>query len=122
MESRHRQQSQRQSGRLPWIRGHGGVVDQLSCVLQGAGDSRVGAPLHPVDVLVPADGEEAGEGELAHGPGSSHCGGNGGAVEVAQDRPGSRIDVEVLRLLASIFDRQEHRLGGRAARPVEGVE
>ncbi len=77
---------------------------------------------HVVGVLVAAHRQEAGEGELAHGPGPAQGGGHGGGVQVGQHRAGARVDGQVLCLLAGVLHGQEHGLGGGPSRPVEGIE
>ena len=116
------QESQGGSGGLPGPGGGGGRRDDGLGVGEGGGDARHGAGLEVFYGLVAADGEEAGEGVLAHGAGPAHGARDGAGVEVGQHRARPGVGPHAAGLLAGVLDGEEHRLSGRAAGPVEGIE
>ncbi len=56
---------------------------------------------------------------MPHGPGPPHRRRDRRPVQIAEHRARPRVDAEVLRLLAGILQRQEHRFGRRSAGMVE---
>jgi hypothetical protein len=117
-----RQQAEGDAGRFPRSIGGASFLDEGSCFLECESDDGVGSLLGLLDRLVAADRQKAGQRELSHRPGAADRSRNRGAVEISQNRTGAGVDVEVLRLLPGVLDRQEHGLGSRTSGAIESFE